>query len=175
MNFSPSHRIIVSHSTSRILCKISATVIRENLNLPENYPDNRESVNESVLPEFYKKCVTKIRCQFLSSILKEVQSLDSLFLPYPVHIFKNEVQLVVSLVCQILGLDDDCCVGEVVLGFLLRISSLGFESQSILVFSLDEYLAESIHLQFSEFPKVRFFRFQTYLFNMLLCSNVTKL
>ena len=43
------------------------------------------------------------------------------------------------------------------------------------MFSLDEYLAEAIHLQLSEFPKVRFFRFQTYLFNMLLCSNVTEL
>ena len=43
------------------------------------------------------------------------------------------------------------------------------------MFSLDEYLAEEIHLQLSEFPKVRFFRFQTYLFNMLLCSNVTEL
>ena len=91
------------------------------------------------------------------------------------HIFKNEVQLVVSLICQILGLDDDCRVGEVILGFLLKISSLGSQSQSIPVFSLDEYLPEAIHLQLSEFPKVRFFRFHTYFFNMLLCSNVTEL
>ena len=120
VNYSPSQRIIVSRSTSRILCKFNATVIRENLNLPENYPDNRESVNELVLAEFYKKCETEIHCQFLSSILKEGQSLDGLSLPYPVHIFKNEVQLVVSLVCQILGLDDDCRVGEVILGFFIE-------------------------------------------------------
>ena len=62
------------------------------------------------------------------------------------HIFKNKVQLVVSLVCQIFGLDDDYHVSEVILGFLLKISSLGSESQSVLVFSLDEYLAEAIHL-----------------------------
>ena len=54
-------------------------------------------------------------------------------------------------------------------------SSFGSESQSVPVFSLDEYLAEAIHLQLSEFPKVRFFKFQTYLLNMLLCSNVTEL
>ena len=143
--------------------------------MPENYPDNRESVNESVLAEFYKKCETEIHCQFLSSILKEGEYLDGLSLPYLVHIFKNEVQLVVSLVCQILGLDDDCRMGEVILGFLLRISSLGSESQPIPVFSLDEYVAEAIHLQLCDFPKVRFFRFQTYLFNMMLCSNVTEL
>ena len=131
----------------------------ETSNLPDSYPDSRESVNESVLVEFYKKCETEIRFQFLSSVLKDGQYLDGFFLPYPVHIFKNEVQLVVSLVCQILGLDDDCRVGEVILGFLLKISSLGSESQSIPVFSLDEYLAESVHVQLSEFTKVRFFRF----------------
>ena len=165
----------MSQSTSQILCKVNAIVIRENLNLPENYPDNRESLNELVLAEFYKKCETETRCQFLSNILNEGQYLEGLFLPYPVHIFKSEVQLVISLVCQILGMDDDCHVSEVILGFLLRISSLSSESQSIPVFSLDEYLAEAIHLQLSEFPKVHFFRFQTYLFNMLLCSNVTEL
>ena len=135
----------MSQSTSRILCKVNATVIGENLNLPENYPDYRESVNESILAEFYKKCETETRCQFLSSVLREGQSLDGFFLPYPVHIFKNEVQLIVSLVCQILGLDDDCRVGEVVLGFLLRISSLGSESQSIPGISLmSTWLNQSI-------------------------------
>ena len=81
VNYSPSQRIIVSWSASRILCKIDATVIRENLSLPENYPVNRESINESVLTEFYKNCETENRCHFLSSILKEGQSLDGLFLP----------------------------------------------------------------------------------------------
>ena len=127
--------------------------------MPENYPVNRESINESVLAEFYNNFETKNRYHFLSSILKEGQSLDGLFLPYPVHIFKNEVQLVVSLVCQVLGLVDDCRVGDVILGFLLRINFLSSDSQSIPVFNLDEYLAEAIHMQLTEFPKVRFFRF----------------
>ena len=146
VNYSPSQRIIVSRSASRILCKIDAIVIRENLSLPENYPVHRESINESVLADFYKNCETENRCHFLSNILKEGQSLDGFFLPYPVHIFKNEVQMVVSLVCQVLGLSDDCHVGDVILGFLLRISSLSPESQSIPVFNFDEYLAEIIHL-----------------------------
>ena len=75
--------------------------------MPDSYPDQREPVNELILAELFKKCETETRCQFLSNILKEGQSLDGFFLPYPVHIFKSEVQLVVSLVCQILGLDDD--------------------------------------------------------------------
>ena len=58
-----------------------------------------------------------------------------------------------SVVCQVLGLDDDCHVNEVILGFLLKMSSISpdSESQSGHVFSLDEYLVESIHLQLVEF------------------------
>ena len=95
------------------------------------------------MAEEYKNCKTEVRCKFLSSILNEGQSLEGLFLSYRIHIFKEEVQLVVSLVCQVLGLDDDCHVSEVVLGFLLKMSSisLGSEYQPVHVFSLDEYLA----------------------------------
>ena len=121
------------------------------MNLPDNYPNSHEPVNDSVLAEVYKNCETEVRCKFLSSSLKNGQSLDGIFLPYPVHIFKDEVQLFVSLVCQVLGLDDDCHVNEVILGFLLKISSLSSKSQSVPVFSLDEYLAEAIHIQLSEF------------------------
>ena len=82
-----------------------------------------------------------------------------------------------SLVYQILGLDDDIHVNEVVLGFLLKMSSASHESESHLVhyFSLDEYLVEVIHIQLVEFPKVIFFKDQSYLLKMLLCSNVTEL
>ena len=128
VNYSSSQRVIVSHSMSRILCKIDAKIIRENLNLPDNYPDSCETVNESVLVEVYKNCETEVRCKFLSSILNEGQSLDGIFLPYHVHIFRDEFQLVVSLICQVLGLDDDCHVNEVILGFLLKMSSMSPES-----------------------------------------------
>ena len=85
--------------------------------------------------------------------------------------------MVVSLVCQILGLDNDIHVNEVVLGFLLKMSSVSLESEShpVHYFSLDEYLAKFIHIQLVEFPKVIFFKYQSYLLNMLLCSNVTEL
>ena len=83
-------------------------------------------MNESILAELFKSCETEVRCQFLSNILKEGQSLDGIFLPYPVHIFKNEFQLVISLVCQILGLDDDCRMSEVILGFFIENKFLMF-------------------------------------------------
>ena len=80
-----------------------------------------------------------------------------------------------SLVSQILGLDDDIHISEVLLGFLLSISSVEPESHLIHCFNLDEYLAEVIHVQLVEFPKVRVFRYQSYLLNMLMCSNVSEL
>ena len=103
------------------------------------------------------------------------QSLEGLFLPYNVNIFKDEVQLVMLIVSQVLGLDDDTHVNEVNLGFLLSIGLTDHESHSVCCFHLDEYLAEVIHTQLVEFPKVRFFKYQSYLLNMLLCSNVSEL
>ena len=133
---------------SNILCKIDGKTIHGFLNFPDSFPDSGESVNESVLVEVYKGCKTEVRCEFLSSILNEGQSLEGLFLPYSIHIFKEVVQLVVSLVCQILGLYNGIHVNEVVLGFLLKMSSVSLESEShpVHYFSLDEYLAEVIHI-----------------------------
>ena len=80
-----------------------------------------------------------------------------------------------SLVSQVLGLDDDTHINEVILGFLLSIGSTDHESHLVRCFNLDEYLAEVRHTQLIEFPKVRFFRYQSYLLNMILCSNVSEL
>ena len=79
-----------------------------------------------------------------------------------------------SLVSQILGLDDDTHINEVILGFLLSIGSNDPKSHLIHCFNLDEYLAEVIHAQLVEFHKVGFFRYQSLLLKMLLCSNVSK-
>ena len=90
-NYSSSERVILSRSTSKILCRIDAKAIHGFLNLPDNYPDSGESVNESVLAEVYRGCKTEIRCEFLSSILNEGQSLEGIFLPCCIHIFKEEL------------------------------------------------------------------------------------
>ena len=83
--------------------------------------------------------------------------------------------MVMSLVSQILGLDNDTHINEFILGFLLSIGSIDHASHLTRCFNIDEYLAEVIHSQLVKFPKVRFFRYQSYLLNMLLCSNVSKL
>ena len=117
------------------------------LSLPDNFLINPESLNEQVLIELYKKCKTEVKCQFLSSILKVGKSLEGLFLPYNVNIFKDEVQLVMSVVSQVLVLDSDKHVSEVILGFVLSIGSIDLESNLVRCFNFDEFLAEAIHTQ----------------------------
>ena len=90
-SYSPSKRVVMSHTTSKILCRVDAKTIHGILNLPNSFPDNCESLNEQFLVEIYKNCETKVRFQFLSSILKEGQSLEGLFLHYNVDIFKKYV------------------------------------------------------------------------------------
>ena len=116
-SYSSSERVITSHTTSKILYRIDVKSVRGLLSLPDSFLVNPESFNEQVLIELYKNCKTKVRCQFFSSILKVGQLLEGLFLPYNVNIFKDEVQLVMSIVSQVLGLDDDKHVNEVILVF----------------------------------------------------------
>ena len=59
-NYSSSERVIVSRSTSKILCRIDAKAIRGFLNFPDNYPNSGESVNESVLAKVYRGCKTEV-------------------------------------------------------------------------------------------------------------------
>ena len=81
----------MSHTTSKILCRVEVKTVRGVFSPPDNFCDSYESLNEKILIELYKNCRTEVRCQFLSSILKDGQSLEGLFLPYNVNIFKKEV------------------------------------------------------------------------------------
>ena len=151
----------MSHTTSKILHRLDMKSVCEVLSLLDIFPIHPKSFNEQILIELYKNWETEIRCQFLSSILKVGQSLEGLFFPYNVSIFKDEVQLVMSMISQVLGLDNDKHVSEVILGFLLSIGWTDQESNLDPCFNHDEFLAEVIHTQLVEFPKVRFFRYQS--------------
>ena len=88
-SYSSSERVIMSHTMSKILCKVDMKTVHGILSLPNNFPNCCESLNEQVLTEMHKNCRPKVRYQFLSSILKHGQSLEGFFLPYNVNIFKK--------------------------------------------------------------------------------------
>ena len=132
----------MSHTNSKLLCRIDVKYVRGMLSLPDSFPVNPKSFNEQVLIELCKNCQTEVRCHFLSNILRVGQSLEGLFLSYNVSIFKDEVQLVMSMVSQVLGLDNDKHVSKVILGFFLSIGSTDNESNLVRCFNLDEFLAK---------------------------------
>ena len=65
------------------------------------------------------------------------------------------------MVSQVLGLDNYKHVSEFILGFLLSIGSTDLETNLVRCFNFDGFLAEAIHTQLVEFPKVSFFRYQS--------------
>ena len=46
-SYSPFERVIMSHTTSKILCKVDEKTVRGILSLPDNFPDSCESLNEN--------------------------------------------------------------------------------------------------------------------------------
>ena len=80
-----------------------------------------------------------------------------------------------SILSQLLGYDDDKSLTEVMIGFLLKTNLLEPETNQVCCFGFDEFLATAVHFQLAYFLKLRHFRYQSYLLNMFLCSNVSEL
>ena len=74
----------MSHTTSKILFRVDAKTVRRVFSLLDSFPESYESFNDKVLIELYKNCKNEVICHFLSSIIKDDQSLEGLFFPYNV-------------------------------------------------------------------------------------------
>ena len=127
----------------------------------------------------WSKCIgnvsLRLKNAFLREIIKVGHVVESLSFPMDVHIFREEVQLVLSILSQILGYDDEKSVTEVMIGFLLKTNLPEPETNQVCCFGFDEFLATTIHFQLAYFPKLRHFIHQSYLMNMFLCANVSEL
>ena len=88
-----------------------------------------EQFNEEDCSRIYKDTNAEKKVQFLSKILKPEQSIHETPLPYDVKIFQSTIQVVFSLLSQILGYDYDELVDEVILGFLLKSNQLQSQPQ----------------------------------------------
>ena len=84
------------------------------------FPANTEALSEETLVQVYRECKSEIKKSFLTEILKDGHVVESLAFPVDVHLFREEVQLVLSILNQILGYYDDTSVTEVMTGFLLK-------------------------------------------------------
>ena len=140
-----NERVIMNSSTNKILCWVNAKTIYEVLGLPEIFPKNTESFIEEVLVKLYGEYKSQDRPNFLSQILKDGQTHESLTFPLNVNIFQKDVQLVLCLLTQFLGHGDDKSISEVMLGFILKINLPNSESSQPCFFNFDELPDGVIH------------------------------
>jgi len=89
----------------------------------------------------YRECLPEVKTLFLQTIVKPEHHLESLSLPTNLSVMIVEFQWVFSLLCQILGLDNDKFVVEFMLGILL----IFFLSRQSICVSFDEFIAENRH------------------------------
>jgi len=92
-------------------------------------------------------------------------SIETLTIPIPSELFIDPICSSVSLLRQILGLEDDGQVTDVMLGVFLYLS----QSKTSLKFV--EFLAGEINSQLVNFDLVGHYRYQAYLFSMIIYSN----
>ena len=157
-NYSPNKRVIMNKNATRILCQVNANVIYEVLNVPNILLENTEPYWRTLV-QVYRECKSKIKNVFLTWILKVGDVVESLSFPVDVCLFWEKVQLVLSILSQILGYDDDKSVTKVMIGFLLKTNLPEPETNQVWCFGFDEFLATTIHFQLAYFPKLIHFRY----------------
>lgn len=127
----------------KVLCQINPQTILRMLILFESESKSQQLSEEGIIVTFQQMSL-EVKTTKLNKLLKFEKSLDGLSLAYPSHIFTPRVQYMITMVSQVLSLDNDQSVGEVALGFLLSI----YHSKNSLVikFKFVEFLAEEIHV-----------------------------
>ena len=141
-NYSPTERLIMNKNTTRILCQVNENVIHKVLNVPKIFPENTKALREETLVQVYRECMYEIKNSFLTGILKVGNVVESLAFSMDVHLFQEEAQLVLLILSQILGYDDDKSVTEVMPLVLIRI--LGAKTRKAWMPREEEIKAENL-------------------------------
>ena len=92
--------------------------------------------------------------------------------PYDISLFIETIQFIFSLLCQILGLENDKFVTEVMVGIVCLVS------QSVKEFALnfDQYLVNMISYQLEHFHSDgKTFSYQTLLLLMVITEDLAEL
>ena len=99
-------------------------------------------------------------------------SLVSSAFPYDISLFIEPIQVVFSLLSQILGLDSDRLVTKVLIGTLYLVS----QSKNEVCLNYDEFLVEKITSQLDNFHSSgKIFRYQTLLMMIVINRNLQTL
>lgn len=109
------------------------------------------------------------KCEQLKRFLNPKQLVEKLKSPYLIHVFIERVQYIVTMISQVLGLDNDMLVGDVILGFLMLIFSL--DGIPISKFKFGQFLVENIHVQLVSVHTLKYFRQKSYLMPLFFHFN----
>lgn len=99
--------ILQNQKASKLLCSFTPQSIRATLGLPYEFFLNSIHFSEVVMVDSYKSYDPKKKGKFLKLILKPDSDIQSLEYPCPTNNFREEVQVIFSLLSQVLGLDHD--------------------------------------------------------------------
>jgi len=109
---------------------------------------------------------------FISKMFKQDISPSAHAFPYVSSLFFEPLQVVFSILRQILGLEDDKIVTEIMVGIVCLVS----QSSKEVSLSFDQYLAERISYQLEHFQSYgKVFNYQTLLVLMIITENLNEL
>ena len=113
----------------------------------------------------FNKANIESKNKLFHAILNTPVASETLITPLSSKLFIKPVVSTISLLSQILGLDSDNMVSEVVLGILLYLS------QYKVGIKFDDFLAGEINSYLEKFDLDKHFRYQVYLFFIMVSSN----
>ena len=126
-------------------------------------------LNEENLMSTYCQLSLELRVDFLSKFIKPSQYFSYESLSFPTSIFNCEVQFVVTILSQILGLENDRSINEIIIGFLVTMCSI--EENQAPQLQVVEFLDEAIHVQLVFIDTLTHFRYQAYIMHLFFHFN----
>jgi len=166
--------ILQNHRRENLICAFTPQSIRAILGLPEELFMNFFPFSEITMIDLFKSYDPRNKGQFLKVVLKPDIDVQSLKYPCLTSSFINEIQIVFSLLSQVLGLDHDREVSEAMPGFLMVYYEVDSSKGQVTV-AFDEFLSDSINGQFANFQFLQKFRYSAYLVKFIIDFNLSEL
>ena len=164
-NFSTAENVIINSQGDRVLCKVDSQNPRETLNYSADFVSSSISFDEADIIQVYKKASNEEKDRLYQKIL--LKPVENLIVPFSSELCLPIIVPAVTLLNQILGSDTFTEVNEAVLGILLYLDRPGTAP-----LRFDEYLSKEICFQLSHFGKIYHFRYQVYLYALVIHAKI---
>ena len=170
-NYVPSTRKIMSANVSRVILTLNSETLRKTLCLLPMSPNAIQFFEEESLA-IIKALDSDQLSMFMSKMFKLDITPSKFSFPYDISLFSQTLQVVFSLLSQILGLQDEKLVTEIMVGNVCLVN----QSTKEFNLSFDQYLVDKISYQLDHFNSDgKVFNYQTLLMMMVITENLDEL